>query len=98
SSVIKPSLPPKRGFYQRFDEVVKSLNDFGITLPNIMIELKLITECFQVRHIATHNMGYVDKEFKKKTGTKIAIGKRFLIEQPEYHKYYHAYMALLRGI
>lgn len=86
------------GFYQRITEVIKFLKNNGFDFSKIDIEINNIIECFQVRHIATHNMGYVDESFISKVETCHQINEKFIVTQDLYKEFYESYMSLLENI
>lgn len=87
-----------RGFYQRFQDVICKLEGLGWDFEGIRGDLEFIIECFQVRHIAIHNMGFIDESFKKKVNSQQSIGERLQIDQSSYRRYYDAYMVFLRRV
>lgn len=97
SEVLKSSAHG-RGFYQRFQEVIPCLQEFGMNFEDILDDLNSILECFQVRHIATHNMGYIDETFTRNVSTDQELGQRFQIDQEAYRRYYDSYVAFLQRV
>lgn len=83
-----------KGFYQRFDDVIKALKTAGHDFSPIEERLSKINLAFQVRHICIHNYGIVDDDFQKNTNTG-KLGETYVIEQEQYREMYDAYVALL---
>lgn len=83
-----------RGFYQRFDDVIKALKAAGHDFSPIEERLSKVNLAFQVRHICIHNYGIVDDNFQKNTNTG-KLGETYVIEQEQYREMYDAYVALL---
>lgn len=83
------------GFYQRINEVIKHLEKSGFDFSNLEKETNAVFECFQVRHIATHNMGYVDKTFINKVQESPKINDKFFVTQEIYKRFYDAYLEVL---
>ncbi|MCW8931001.1 MAG: hypothetical protein OQL19_12280 [Gammaproteobacteria bacterium] len=88
----------KFGFYQRVYEVINHLEGSDFDFSNINYEINKIVECFQVRHIAIHNMGYIDENFIKKVDSSLQINEKFVITQEIYKSFYHAYFKMLDNI
>ena len=86
------------GFYQRFSDVIEYLKKENFHLSSISNEIEKITECFQVRHIAIHNMGYADDMFINKTNFSINENEKFIVTQEIYRGFYDAYMEFLDNL
>jgi len=96
--LLRPQKVYKFGFYQRLNDVISELTDIGFNLSSVKNELKKLIECFQVRHIAAHNMGNVDAEFLNKTSLMVPINEKFVVDQDKYKSYYDSYWSLLKCI
>lgn len=69
-----------KSFYQRLDDVNKKVFiPKGVDLDNEGF-FKIIKLAFQVRHIAIHNMGFIDEGFIKNTGLKLDVNTKFIID------------------
>ncbi|MDM9555976.1 MULTISPECIES: hypothetical protein [Pseudomonas] len=86
-----------RGFYQRFNDVIRALKDSGHDFSSIEKSLIKIDFAFQVRHICIHNYGIVDESFLSKTKTG-KIGQPYEINQDEYREMFDAYVAFLKHL
>ncbi|PKF23680.1 hypothetical protein [Pseudomonas hunanensis] len=83
-----------RGFYQRFNDVIKALKAAGHDFSPIEDKLSKINLAFQVRHICIHNYGIVDESFQNNTNTG-KLGETYAIEQEQFREMYDAYIDLL---
>jgi hypothetical protein len=99
--LMKELLPEKKfnfGFFQRFREVIKTLEDLGYRFDSIQNELKTVEKCFQIRHIAIHNMGYVDEKFKNNVETKYNVDEHFFVDQEVYKEAFNSYWKFLEKL
>lgn len=92
---IKPKIKIDRGFYQRFNDVIKELEKHGYSFQEMSEDLKVLIEAFQVRHIAVHNMGYVDEAFVSQASTEKKVGEKYIVTQDFYKKAISSYYNLL---
>ncbi|WP_444448554.1 hypothetical protein [Pseudomonas kurunegalensis] len=83
-----------RGFYQRFNDVIKALKAAGHDFSPIEDKLSKINLAFQVRHICIHNYGIVDESFQNNTNTG-KLGETYAIEQEQFREMYDAHIDLL---
>ena len=83
------------GYFQRFDMVIEYLITEGFEIKKIQTEINKLSECFQTRHICTHNMGYIDERFKSKVNTSLNIGDKFQIDQEIYKSYFYSYQVFM---
>lgn len=73
--------------FQHFLKVVGELGRLGIDLEELGAEIGDLAECFQVRHICVHNMGFVDKRFKDQIDTSLQIGEKYIVDQEIYKRF-----------
>jgi hypothetical protein len=95
-----PEKPIKRNDFQNVDFVINKLEIIGyFDFTKIGADISNIKECFQVRHIATHNMGYVDTKFIKWVkDTIFKINEKYIVDEKTYQRFYESYMAILDNI
>jgi nitrate reductase assembly molybdenum cofactor insertion protein NarJ len=90
-----------RGFYQRLKDVINELKKHGFLFKEKEISdcINTLLEAFQIRHIAIHNMGYVDNDFVKKFPNKgKLLNKKYKVTQEFYKQAFNSYWTLLEYI
>lgn len=85
------------GFFQRFEDVISSLNSQGLDFTKILPDIENLKLAFQIRHIGIHNMGYVDNNFVSKTG-KGTVGVEYKISQSDFRILFDSYQKLLEHL
>lgn len=73
----------EKGFYQRFQDIIKALTNSGIDFSSILSTVDILNIAFQIRHICIHNMGVADESFVNKTGLG-TDGLAYTFTQEEY--------------
>lgn len=91
---IKPG--SGRGFYQRFKDVVCSLEKNGYSFESVSNDLRDIELAFNIRHIAIHNFGLTDDDFIRKTGSQLRSGVFYVLGQKEYRRMFDGYCNFLK--
>lgn len=85
-----------RGFYQRFRDVVCSLEENGYSFESVSDDLRDLELAFNIRHIAIHNFGLTDNDFIRKTGSQLRPGVFYVLGQQEYRRMFDGYCNFLR--
>lgn len=88
----------KTTFFQKVNLVIEELNKKSLNFDKIIDDIYNINECFQIRHISTHNMGLVDEKFKDNVDTEYQVGERYIVNQEIYKKFFTSYSKLLTCI
>ena len=89
---------PRRGFYQRFNDVISVLETNGYNFSTIESECSKLRLAFQIRHICIHNLGEVDQAFIDATVYPGLIGDVYQLDQTAYREMYEAHETLLKVI
>lgn len=88
----------KNAFFQRINDVIKLLETKNLDFTDIKNDINRLDECFQIRHIAIHNMGFVDERFKSKINTNHNINTKYIVNQNIYLSFSESYSNLLTCI
>lgn len=86
-----------KGFFQRFDDVIESLNSQGMDLSAVSDDCKVLSEAFQFRHLCTHNFGIVDEKFEQKF-PGFMVGQKIVLGANEYRRFFDAYPRFLKEV
>lgn len=86
-----------RGYFQRFEDVIKDLMNSNYNFSNISSDINNIIKAFQIRHICIHNMGYVDNNFNSKY-PNVLIDTLYIVSEDEYKNCYESYQNFLYSI
>jgi hypothetical protein len=88
----------KNSFFQRINDVIKLLESKNLNFNDVKKDIKKLDECFQIRHIAIHNMGFVDEKFKSRINTNHNVNTKYIINQKIYLSFSESYSNLLSCI
>lgn len=86
---------PDRGFFQRFAEVIKVLEDKDFDFTAIDQDLKNLRLAFSIRHISIHNLGYIDKDFINQTESSATVGDYFVLDEDDFKMMFRSYYSFI---
>jgi hypothetical protein len=86
-------------FFHNMKKITKKMEETAFfDFKDNKKDIQNIFECFQVRHISTHNMGYVDADFSKKIKITFNVGEKYIVDEKTYQRFYQSYTAILDNI
>ena len=86
-------------FFHNMEKITKKMEETAFfDFKGNKKDIQNIFECFQVRHISTHNMGYVDTDFSKKIENTFNVGEKYIVDEKTYQRFYQSYTAILDNI
>lgn len=88
----------KNSFFQRINDVIKLLETKNLDFTDVKNDINKLNESFQIRHIAIHNMGFVDERFKSKINSNHNINTKYTVNQNIYLSFSESYSNLLTSI
>lgn len=97
-SYLRISSGGGRGFFQRFEDVIKALESKGISFSECDKDLARLKLAFGIRHISIHNFGIIDDSFIKQTGLAIRVGTFYTLGRTQFKEMFESYCALLRAL
>jgi hypothetical protein len=88
-----------RSFFHNMEKITKKMEETAFfDFKGNKKDIQNIFECFQVRNISTHNMGYVDTNFSKKIESTFNVGEKYIVDEKTYQRFYQSYTAILDNI
>lgn len=97
-SALNLSPGPGRGFFQRFESVIRLLESTGLTFEPIGESIDQLRLAFSVRHISVHNFGFVDRSFIECTGLSMEVGEQYPVDQHKYRAMFDGYCMFLKSL